>query len=91
MSHNNGVSERLRGFILKKFPLARKRGLKDDEPLLETGIVDSLGVLDLVGFIEQEFSISVSDEELTPENFQTIGGLTDFVRKKSRPGAGLER
>ncbi len=90
MSHNNGVSERLRGFILEKFPLARKRGLSNDELLLETGIVDSLGVLDLVGFIEQEFSISVADEELTPENFQTIGGLADFIRKKGRAGAGLE-
>jgi acyl carrier protein len=82
------VSERIRGFILEKFPLARKQGLKSSDPLLESGILDSLGVLDVVGFVEHEFSIHVDDDELVPENFQTIESLVAFVQKKGNHGAG---
>ena len=87
-SNNNNVDTRLRSFILEKFPLARKRGIEDDQPLLESGILDSLGVLDLVGFLEEEFCISVTDEELLPENFQTVESITVFVEKKIGGGAG---
>jgi acyl carrier protein len=78
----NHSNIKIREFIWKKFPLARKRQLKDSEALLESGILDSLGVLDLVQFIEKEFSILVSDDELTPENFQTIDRIAAFIRTK---------
>jgi acyl carrier protein len=83
MVGGNHVCAQVRQFILKKFPLARKQDLKNSDALLESGIVDSLGVLDLVNFIEEEFSINVEDEELTPENFQTIDRLTAFVETKA--------
>ncbi len=86
MTAGDAVSERIRGFILEKFPLARKQGLKSSDKLLEGGILDSLGVLDLVGFVEQEFAIQVSDEELVPDNFQTIEQLAAFVQAKSGRG-----
>ncbi len=86
MTAGDPVSERIRGFILEKFPLARKQGLKSSDKLLEGGILDSLGVLDLVGFVEQEFAIQVSDEELVPDNFQTIEQLAAFVQAKSGGG-----
>jgi acyl carrier protein len=76
------IREYLRGFIVKSFPLARKRNVGVHDPLLEEGIIDSLGVLDLVGYIEAEFQVEVSDEDLFPENFQTIESLTAFVRRK---------
>jgi acyl carrier protein len=76
------AQERIRIFILEKFPLARKRGISDADSLLESGIVDSMGVLELVTFVEQEFGINVSDEELVPENFQSIRLLADFVLAK---------
>ena len=88
MTEVNGVSERVRAFILERFPLARKRGLKDKDQLLESGVLDSLGVLDLVSFVEQEFAITVSDEELVPENFQTIERLTSFVQDKCTVNSG---
>jgi len=69
-------------FILEKFPLARKQQLKGSDALLESGILDSLGILDLVAFIEQEYSISVADEELVPENFQTLDRLVAFIQSK---------
>jgi acyl carrier protein len=83
MVAGNAVSEQIRGFILEKFPLARKQGLKSGDKLLEGGILDSLGVLDLVSFVEQEFAIQISDDELVPDNFQTIEQLAAFVQAKS--------
>lgn len=79
----NHVSIQIRKFILDKFPLARKQQIKDSDPLLESGVLDSLGVLDLVSFVEQEFSVHVADEELVPENFQTIDRIAAFVESKS--------
>jgi acyl carrier protein len=79
----NHVNTQIRKFILDKFPLARKQQIKDSDPLLESGVLDSLGVLDLVSFVEQEFSVHVADEELVPENFQTIDRIAAFVESKS--------
>jgi acyl carrier protein len=82
MSDVNGIHPSIRSFILKKFPAARKRVLKDDVPLLESGIIDSLGVLDVVGFLEQTFNMKIDDDELTPDNFANINCLVSFVQKK---------
>lgn len=77
------TEDRIREFILKHFPLARKNGVKADEKWLETGMIDSLGILDLVHFIESEFCLQVSDEELLPENFESLKTVRDFVCRKS--------
>ena len=82
MAETQAIDDRIRDFVLKHFPLARKNGLKPEESWLESGLIDSLGILDLVHFLEQEFSIQVSDEELLPENFQSLISVVDFVRKK---------
>ena len=70
---------RIREFVLQKFPLARKRKVANNDNLLESGIIDSLGVLDLVAFLQQEFAVAVADEDLTPENFQDIECMARFV------------
>jgi acyl carrier protein len=79
----NDLNIQIRKFVLDKFPLARKQQIKDSDPLLESGVLDSLGVLDLVSFVEQEFSVHVADDELTPENFQTIDRIAAFIESKS--------
>ncbi|MGB6962245.1 MAG: acyl carrier protein, partial [Candidatus Acidiferrum sp.] len=79
----NHINAQIRKFILEKFPLARKQQIKDSDPLLESGVLDSLGVLDLVTFVEQEFSVHVVDDELVPENFQTIDRIASFIETKS--------
>jgi len=76
------LREQIRGFILEKYPRAREDGLTDRSPPLESGLIDSLGILDLVGFLEERFAIQVTDEELVPENFQTVGQLAVFVAQK---------
>jgi len=79
----NHLNERIRNFLLEKFPLARKRGVTFQDNLLESGVLDSLGILDLVAFVEQNFAIVLNDDELVPENFQTIERLSAFVQSKT--------
>jgi acyl carrier protein len=82
MAQAQTVEHRIRDFVLKQFPLARKSGVKPGDKWLETGLLDSLGILDLVHFLEAEFSIHVSDEELSPENFQSLVAVVSFVEAK---------
>lgn len=58
--------------------------LKDDSPLLESGILDSLSVLKLVLFLEQQFGIVVAPEELIPENFETVDAICAYIRTQQR-------
>jgi len=58
------------------------RTLRDHDRLLGDGILDSLGILDVVSFLESEFGMTVSDEELLPENFNSISTLAAFVESR---------
>ena len=58
-------------------------GFADDASFLEEGIVDSQGVMELVMFVEEQFKISVIDEDITPDNFDSVQLLADYVRRKS--------
>ena len=78
----DSTSELIHKFIKQRFPLASSKDLKPDLSLLDSGIVDSLGVLDLVGFIEEQFGIEAQDEDLVPENFDSIDALTRFVEER---------
>jgi acyl carrier protein len=79
----NHLNSKIRQFILEKFPLARKQELRDSDTLLESGILDSLGVLDLVSFLEQQYSITLNDDDLVPENFQTLERIVAFVERRT--------
>jgi acyl carrier protein len=76
------IEDRIREFVIRHFPLSRKKGIKPTENWLESGLLDSMGILDLVHFIEEEFSIHIVDEELAPENFQSLDIVAAFVAKK---------
>ena len=82
MSQNHSTNISIRSFILRKFPAARKNAITDDSPLLESGVIDSLGMLDVVAFLEDSFNIKVLDEELIPENFANIHRMAAFAEKK---------
>ena len=81
-SSADDIAELIHGFIRQRFPLASSKELTQELSLLESGIVDSLGVLDLVGFIEQQFGIEAQDDDLVPENFDSIDALARFVRER---------
>jgi acyl carrier protein len=77
------ISPRIRRFIIEHFPLARKEPpLEDESPLLNSGIIDSQGVLEVISFIEEEFKITISDEDLRPENFESIASMVTYVQSK---------
>jgi len=76
------LNKEVREFILKKFPLARKQRITDRDDLLESGLLDSQGVLEVVSFIEQRFSVVVADDDLVPANFQTIAQIAGFIERK---------
>lgn len=74
------VNEKIRSFILENI-LAGSRGatLDDNDSFLEKGIIDSTGILELVSFIEDEFKIQVRDEELVPDNFDSVSKLAGYI------------
>lgn len=75
--------------ILKRFiinEIATELDLKDldeSQSLLETGILDSLGILKLVAFIEAKFLVKIEDEELIPENFETLSEISRMISNKN--------
>lgn len=77
------ISREIKQFVITNFLFGQDSGtLTDDLPLLENGIIDSTGVLELVAFLEQRFAISVADRELLPENLDSINNAAQFVQRK---------
>jgi len=87
MSKQNEIQSAIRQFILDQFPAARKRGVADDDSLLEQGIVDSMGVLEIVTFLEGEFDVTLSDDELMSDHFETIASISELINSKVPEGA----
>lgn len=82
------IKDSIKKFVLENFLFgADDDALNYDDSFLEKGIVDSTGVLEVVSFIEDEFNIAVDDEELIPENLDTINNLAGFVKRKQEVGA----
>jgi acyl carrier protein len=76
------ISDKVRAFIQKNFYTASTARLDDETSLLDAGIVDSTGVLEVVTYLESEFGIKVDDSELLPENLDSIANITAFVQRK---------
>jgi acyl carrier protein len=74
--------DQLRAFILESFYVSDPGELTDDLSLIDSGIVDSTGMLDVILFIEETFEIQVSDSETVPENLETISRIAAFVTRK---------
>ena len=74
------VTSELEAFIVEEITLGRGiQSIGPDDDLLAGGIMDSLGVTQLVAFLEDRFDIRVTDEELTPSNFRTLAAIEAFV------------
>ena len=76
------IKTEVRQFIIKHFFVADPASLSDEVSLLETGIIDSTGVLELITFIEGRFGVGVEDHEMLPDNFDSIGRIAAFVARK---------
>ena len=79
-----GVAARVRSFITSNFYVADSAKLTDEDSLLDGGVVDSTGILEVVSHIEAQFGIQVLDEEMLPENLDSIGKITRFVERKQK-------
>lgn len=78
----NGAREKIREFIIENFLFGSDDGLEDETSFLDSRIIDSTGILELVTFLEEEFSINVEDEELIPENLDSINNVVAYLGKK---------
>ena len=74
----------LRAYIINRFPAARARRPADSDPLLDSGLIDSLGILALAEFITAELGIELDDGDLVPEHFESISALATFLQTKKR-------
>jgi len=63
--------------------------LKDDSRLLEARVIDSMGVMELIGFLEQRFGIQVQDNEITEANLGSVAAITSYVLRKTEAGRGV--
>jgi acyl carrier protein len=76
------VLAQVRGFITDNFYVADPSTLADDASLLDAGIVDSTGVLEVVHFVETELGVDVHDDEIVPENVDSIARIAAFIERK---------
>jgi acyl carrier protein len=82
------VAADIKGFIVDNFLFGQVGGgIADDQSLLETGLIDSTGLLELVAFVEERYSISVGDRELVPENLDSLRNISQFVARKLQAAA----
>ena len=72
----------IRNYIVENFLFGDDNGLQDDTSFLDEGIMDSTAALELVDFIEKEFSITVDDEEVIPDNLDSIQNVVNFLKEK---------
>lgn len=77
------IESKLRDFIITNFLFGDADvTVADDDSLLDRGIIDSSGVLELVGFLDENFDIEIRDDELVPGNFDSINKLSAFITRK---------
>ena len=83
------IAEQIQGYIARNLLFSDGEvDLDGDVSFLEEGIIDSLGVLELVSFIEKQFGVGVADDELIPDNFDSVNSLTSFVCRKLHRAVG---
>ncbi len=75
-------SEKIRSFIVDNFLFGDGSSLTNDTSFLEERIIDSTGILQIISFIEEEFDIRINDDEILPENLDSLSNITVFVNKK---------
>jgi len=77
------IQDQLKNYIMSQFLFEQdQQSLEPDDDLLNQGIIDSMGVLELINYMEETLGVQVSDEEITPENFRSLNTLMNLVRQK---------
>ncbi len=77
------VKESIKNYVVTELVNDQQySNLSDTDQLIESGIIDSLGIMKLIGFLEDNLSVQIDDMELVPENFATIDAITSLVERK---------
>ena len=76
------IEDKIREFIVKNLYYAEGAALSDDASFLAEGVIDSMGAMELVAFVESEFKIKVGMSEVVVKNFDSIRKMANFVRRK---------
>lgn len=76
------LKHEIRAFVVENFLFGNDGNLDDAQSLLDAGVIDSTGVLELVSFLEKQYQIRVDDQDLVPENLDSIASIAGFVRGK---------
>jgi acyl carrier protein len=91
------VRRQIRSFLEENFLFGQEYSLTDSDSFLDAGILDSTGILQLIGFLATTYSVTVEDEEVTPDNLDSIEKISAYLHRKRNgagaggPAAGMER
>ena len=77
------IRDTVRRFVVESFLFGDERPIRDDESFLESGIIDSTGILELMDFLQQSYGIKIEDHELVPENLDSLAAVAGFVARKT--------
>ena len=75
------VEAKITRYVSDKLTVGSTGTIAPDQSLFEAGVLDSVGIFDLVSFLEEEFGLQIGDEQIVPENFESINAITDFVAR----------
>ena len=83
------MQNEIRQFVIDNFLFGQAdRQLGNSDSFLESGIIDSTGVLELIAFIESKYQVSIADDELVPANLDSIDRVSAFIERKLQAGVG---
>ena len=75
--------EPVREFIIENFLFGDDEGFSDDTSFLQSGLIDSVGIMELIAFLEKNYQIKIEDQELVPGNLDSVNQISAFIQKKS--------
>jgi acyl carrier protein len=82
------IKQHLRDYIVENFLFGdTETEFTDDDSFMEKGIIDSTGILEVITYIEENFNFKIEDEELIPENLDSISNITAFISRKVKEGS----
>ncbi len=79
------IKNKVREYLVENFLFGDTEAqLEDDQSLIDSGVIDSTGVLELITFLESEFGIAVEDDEVLPENLDSINNIAAYIERKTK-------
>jgi len=79
------IKQKVRDYLVENFLFCDTEAtLEDDQSLIDSGVIDSTGVLELITFLETEFGIAVEDDEVLPENLDSINNIAAYIERKKK-------